>query len=85
MTFLLPDVNVWVALNWNRHLHHPQAEAWYGSIPNDSRIHFCRQTQLGLFRILATSAVMENEALTQRECWHIFDRWMGTGQVIWAD
>jgi hypothetical protein len=46
---------------------------------------FCRQTQLGLFRILTTAAVMGQEALTQRECWQVYDQWIATGQVAWAD
>lgn len=80
----LPDVNVWVALNDDRHVHHPIANEWYLALPDDSLIVFCRQTQLGLFRVLSTPAVMGDEALTLRACWQIFDRWTGTGQVRWA-
>jgi predicted nucleic acid-binding protein len=48
-------------------------------------IVFCRQTQLGLFRILTTAAVMGQEVLTQLQCWRIYDQWRSTGQVAWAD
>jgi toxin-antitoxin system PIN domain toxin len=80
----LPDINVWVALNDDRHTHHPTANDWYLAVPENALIVFCRQTQLGLFRVLSTPAVMGDEALTLRACWQIFDRWAGTGQVRWA-
>lgn len=84
MTSWLPDVNVWIALNDDRHVHHFDANLWYVRLPEDNLIVFCRQTQLGLFRVLSTPAVMGDEALTLRGCWKIFDRWVGTGQVRWA-
>jgi predicted nucleic acid-binding protein len=62
---LFPDVNVWVALNSEVHTHHATAKQWYDSIPPSTMIVFCRQTQLGLFRILTTAAVMGQEVLTQ--------------------
>jgi toxin-antitoxin system PIN domain toxin len=82
---LLPDVNVWVALNFDQHAHHVAAKQWYEALPDSARLVFCRQTQLGLFRILTTTAVMGSEVLTQAECWQIFDRWASTSQVVWAD
>ena len=85
MTFYFPDTNVWVALNHEQHAHYAVAIRWYQSVPSDSRIVFCRQTQLGLLRLLSTPAVMGNEARILRDCWAIFDRWVGTGQLLWAD
>jgi hypothetical protein len=82
---LLPDVNVWVALNFDRHAHHVAAKQWYEAVPLSVTLVFCRQTQLGLFRILTTAAVMGQEVLTQLGCWQIYDRWNQTGQVAWAD
>ena len=82
---LFPDVNVWVALNSEVHTHHATAKRWYEAIPPSATIVFCRQTQLGLFRILTTAAVMGQEVLTQLQCWRIYDQWSSTGQVAWAD
>lgn len=82
---LLPDVNVWVALNFDRHAHHVAAKQWYMAVPASVTLVFCRQTQLGLFRILTTSAVMGPEVLTQLGCWQIYDQWIASGQVAWAD
>lgn len=84
-SLLLPDVNVWVALNFDRHKHHAAANEWYAALPESAKLVFCRQTQLGLFRILTTAAVMGAETATQAECWRIYDRWDATGQVVWAD
>jgi uncharacterized protein len=81
----LPDINVWVALNYGRHSHHSAASRWYRALPDEARLVFSRQTQLGLFRLLSTAAVMQQDALSQKACWQLFDRWMGTGQLIWAD
>jgi len=82
---LFPDVNVWVALNFDRHAHHVAAKQWYEAMPASATLVFCRQTQLGLFRILTTTAVMGPEVLTQAGCWLLYDRWVATGQVVWAD
>ena len=84
-SLLLPDVNVWVALNFDRHTHHAAVKDWYAALPEAATLIFCRQTQLGLFRLLTTAALMGTEAATQAECWRIYDRWDATGQVAWAD
>jgi toxin-antitoxin system PIN domain toxin len=82
---LFPDINVWVALTSERHSHHAMAKQWYEAQPVSETLFFCRQTQLGFFRILTTAAVMQQDTLSQQECWQIFDRWVTTGQVGWAD
>lgn len=85
-SWLLPDINVWVALNYGRHTHHAIAKHWYDTQPPQStRLVFCRQTQLGLFRILTTPAVMEHEVLNQQACWKLYDRWVSTRQTVWAE
>ncbi|KAA6458183.1 PIN domain-containing protein [Acidobacteria bacterium AB60] len=81
---MLPDVNVWVALTVDKHVHHPAARKWYEALPLSASLVFCRQTQLGLFRILSTTAVMGLETLTQVQCWSIYDQWVATGQLAWA-
>jgi len=80
-SWLLPDVNVWVAMHHQRHAHHNAAVAWYESL-NEPLLVFCRQTQLGFFRILTTSAVMRDETLAQRQCWVIYEKWLAGGFAI---
>ena len=83
--FLFPDVNVWIALTSERHLHHVVAARWFGSFGEDSRLCFCRITQLGLLRLLTTQAVMGREVMTQPEAWQIYDRWLEDPRVAFID
>jgi hypothetical protein len=53
----MPDVNVWVALTSNRHVHHALANKWVQTTEND-QIAFCRITELGFLRLLTNSHVM---------------------------
>lgn len=78
---LLPDVNVWVALHHSRHQHHLASHAWFDGLDARITLGFCRQTQLGFFRLLTSATIMGEEALTQRHCWQIYDRWMAGGRA----
>jgi uncharacterized protein len=80
--FLFPDVNVWVALTYERHIHHIVAREWFFSLPAASRIFFCRLTQLGLLRLLNEPAVMGvDRALGQQEAWRTYDRWLEDSRI----
>jgi toxin-antitoxin system PIN domain toxin len=72
---------MWVAMHHQRHAHHNAAEGWYESL-NEPLLVFCRQTQLGFFRILTTLAVMGDETLAQRQCWTIYEQWLASGFAI---
>jgi predicted nucleic acid-binding protein len=37
----LPDVNVWIALAAERHIFHPVARLWFGTLKED-KLAFCR-------------------------------------------
>jgi toxin-antitoxin system PIN domain toxin len=76
---IFPDVNVWVALSYQSHLHHATANQWFESLSPSTSLIFCRHTQLGLFRLLSTEAVLKSDVLTQRGCWDLFDRWTISG------
>lgn len=78
---LFPDVNVWVALHHQIHAHHEAALRWFEALGPDSTLIFCRQTQMGLFRLLTTEAVMGDEALTQRACWALYRQWIAGGKA----
>lgn len=74
-SFLFPDVNVWLALSYQRHVHHPAAKAWFERLDENARLCFCRFTQLGLLRLLTTDAVMgDDRVLSQAEAWRVYDR-----------
>jgi predicted nucleic acid-binding protein len=56
-TSLFPDINVWVALTYEGHVHHTTAATWFTELPPDVTLAFCRFTQLGLLRLLTTAVV----------------------------
>ena len=84
-SFLFPDVNVWIALTSERHLQHAAAALWFESLGLDSRLCFCRITQLSLLRLLTTRAVMGTDVMTQPEAWRIYDRWLDDPRVVFLD
>ncbi|MGA2424794.1 MAG: TA system VapC family ribonuclease toxin [Terriglobales bacterium] len=84
-SFLFPDVNVWIALTSERHLHHAIAARWFASLDEDSRLCFCRITQLSVLRLLTTQAVMGTEVMTQPGAWQIYDRWLDDPRIVFLD
>ena len=81
-SFLFPDINVWVALTFEGHIHHLRARDWFGTLGDSARLFFCRFTQLGLLRLLTADAVMgQDGVLTQEEAWGAYDRWLRDERV----
>lgn len=85
-SFLFPDLNVWLALSYQRHVHHPAARAWFERLENDAHACFCRLTQIGLLRLLTTDAVMgKDEVLSQAAAWRVYDRWLEDDRVLFLE
>jgi predicted nucleic acid-binding protein len=61
-------------------MHSDAAWAWY-SRQEDDRFFFCRFTQIGLLRLLVTSAVMGKDVRTVGEAWKVYDRWLQDSRV----
>jgi hypothetical protein len=78
----LPDINVWIALHYEAHRHHAEAVAWFRSLGDSASLVFCRHTQIGMFRLLTTGAVMQGAPLTQKQCWEIYAQWMDGGRTF---
>ena len=78
---LFPDVDVWVALTYEGHVHHTAAAKWFTTLDQDATLVFCRFTQLGLLRLLTAEAVMGDEVMTQPEAWRAYDRWQQDDRV----
>lgn len=76
-----PDVNIWLALTSNRHVHHSLANAWLQSVDAD-QIAFCRITELGFLRLLTNAHVMGKDVLSPAESWRIYDEWRADDRVI---
>jgi uncharacterized protein len=84
--FLFPDINVWVALTYARHVHHIRARKWFEGLAPTARLFFCRLTQLGLLRLLSAPAVMgPDQAMSQQEAWKAYDLWLEDERVEFLD
>ena len=71
MTFL-GDVNFWLALAVDDHVHHMIATDWLSDTP-DEDLAFCRVTQKGLLRLLTNSTIMKSDVFTASEAWSAYD------------
>ncbi|HUI43064.1 MAG TPA: TA system VapC family ribonuclease toxin [Terriglobia bacterium] len=80
MKSYFPDINVWVALAYRGHRHHPAAASWFERAET-STLAFCRFTQLGFLRLPTHPAVMGDEVKTQREAWKAYDRLLDDSRV----
>jgi len=79
-------VNVWLALSYERHVHHAAAKAWFEGLDENARVCFCRFTQVGLLRLLTADAVMgRNEVLSQAEAWRVYDRWSEDDRILFVE
>ena len=74
-TSLFPDINVWLALTYEGHVHHRTVATWFATLNPAVSLDFCRLTQLGLLRLLTTEAVMGDEVMTQPQAWAAYDQW----------
>lgn len=81
---LLPDVNVWIALAFDTHAHHPAAEAWFRGLTAE-RCAFCRMTQQGFLRLATNPKVMKADAVTMPVAWQMYDRLLADPLIGFAD
>lgn len=85
-SFLFPDINVWIALTIERHVHHTRATRWFEAIDGSGRLFFCRFTQMGLLRLLTLEAVMgQEEVMAQAGAWKAYDRWLEDERIGFLD
>jgi toxin-antitoxin system PIN domain toxin len=80
MTSFFPDVNVWIALAYEGHQHHPSATGWFEDL-NREALYFCRFTQLGLLRLLTHPSVMQDDVRSQAEAWQTYDSFLQDERV----
>ena len=84
-SFHFPDINVWIALTWDGHVHHEHAADWFSDLADGDRLFFCRFTQLGVLRLLTSAAVMGHDVMTQRAAWQAYDHWQDDERVGFLD
>ena len=83
MIVSLPDVNIWIALAAEGHVHHVPARDWFTAQP-DSSVAFCRITQMGLLRLLTNSKVMGGAPRTIPQSWEACAQLSADGRLIFA-
>ena len=80
---LLPDVNVWFAMTFDKHAHHPSAKLWFDSVIDDT-IYFCRMTQQGLLRLATSPKVAGADVLTMNEAWQKYDEYLRDPRIAFT-
>lgn len=75
-----PDVNVWLALTLENHIHRETAKSWWRA--GDGPIAFTRITQIGLLRLLTTPAAMDGKPLGMNDAWRVHDRFFEDDRVM---
>jgi toxin-antitoxin system PIN domain toxin len=81
---LLPDINVWLALAFDGHVHHPAAKNWFDALTTEI-CHFCRLTQQGFMRLASNPRVFKTNALSLADAWQKFDLFLTDPRVSFAD
>jgi hypothetical protein len=79
----LPDINVWVALASDRHVHHGLARDWF-TAGREASTAFCRVTQMGFLRLLTNPRVMGDDVLNQRQAWDVYEQLARDPHVFFA-
>src|SRR5207249_2299983 len=69
---LLPDVNIWLAVTFDSHSHHPAAKTWFDGLSGQV-CYFCRMTQQGFLRLATNPQVFGVHALTLSQAWQNYD------------
>lgn len=81
---LLPDVNVWLALTFDSHVHHPAAKAWFDALSGEL-CFFCRTTQQGFLRLATNADVFGESALALEGAWQAYDVLASDPYVSYSD
>jgi len=81
----LPDVNVWLALTFDAHAHHPAAKTWFDGLPRGAVCCFCRLTQQGFLRLATNRTVFGAHALTLPDAWQKYDLLMSDPRVTFSE
>lgn len=80
----LPDINIWLALAFESHVHHKAARDWFDRAAADS-CAFCRLTQLGFLRLATNQKVFGKETVSMSGAWKLFDAFLSDERVTFAN
>jgi toxin-antitoxin system PIN domain toxin len=77
----LPDINVWLALTFTSHIHHPAARSWFEGLAENRGCYFCRFTQQGFLRLANNPKAFPGIAVNQDVAWQLFDAFAADPRV----
>ena len=80
----LPDINLWLALAFESHVHHAAAKDWFEGLSGEG-CAFCRLTQQGFLRLATNPKAFGTEAVTLAEAWLMYDALLGDPRISFAD
>jgi hypothetical protein len=81
----LADINVWLALAFESHVHHSPAKTWFESLPDGQSLQFCRMTQQGFLRLSTNPKAFGSQAVTLARAWELYDILMGDPRISFAE
>jgi toxin-antitoxin system PIN domain toxin len=79
----LPDINLWLALAFESHVHHAAARGWFEGSP-DGPCSFCRLTPQGFLRLATNPKAFGAEAVTLADAWRLYDAFLGDPRIGFA-
>ncbi len=79
----LADINVWLALTFESHFHHPPALQWFEGL-QDSQAAFCRLTQQGYLRLATNPSAFGEAAVTLAQAWRFYDALLADERVLYV-
>jgi toxin-antitoxin system PIN domain toxin len=78
---LLLDINVWIAMAFDGHVHHPVARKWFDGLSDNDFCIFCRLTQQGFLRLASSPQIFGSNALTLVDAWQKYDAFLSDPRV----
>jgi uncharacterized protein len=79
-----PDINVWLALTFDSHVHHSAAKTWFDGLADDAVCYFCRLTQQGFLRLATHPIALGKDALTLSDAWQKYDLMLTDSRISFA-
>lgn len=80
----LPDINVWLALTFDKHANHLSAIDWMNGLTEET-VHFCRFTQQGFLRLATNVRAVGDQAVSMRDAWKLYDTIFADNRVAYAN
>ncbi len=79
----LPDINVWLALAFESHVHHAAASDWFEGLTSEGRA-FVRLTQQGFLRLATNPKAFEAETVTMADAWRMYDAFLADPRISFS-